>query len=165
MDPRRTLRAHLDSRQVSRVIYGSIIGLAVILALKRHPPAPGAVVATMLGTALAVALAELYSELIGGETRTRKRPDRARLRATAVDALFVAVGIAVPVIYFLLDVVGVLDLDSAFLLAQWTGLGLIVFYGLCGARLAGAGWPRAAVEGVALGLIGALLILLKAFVH
>jgi hypothetical protein len=29
---------HLRSRQVSRVIYGAIIGLALVVALEAHPP-------------------------------------------------------------------------------------------------------------------------------
>ena len=29
---------HLDGRQVSRVVYGSIIGLALVVGLEAHPP-------------------------------------------------------------------------------------------------------------------------------
>ena len=57
------LASHLRSGQVSRVIYGSIIGLALILTLEAHPPRVAVVVGTLLATALAVALAELT----GGE--------------------------------------------------------------------------------------------------
>ena len=49
---------HLGSRQVSRVTYGAIIGLALVVALQAHPPPPGAVIATLLGTAIAVGLAK-----------------------------------------------------------------------------------------------------------
>ena len=34
----RVLEDHLGSQQVSRVIYGSIIGLALVVALEVHPP-------------------------------------------------------------------------------------------------------------------------------
>ena len=57
----RFLVSHLRSNQVSRVIYGSIIGLALVVALEGHPPRSAAVIATLIGTAIAVALAELYS--------------------------------------------------------------------------------------------------------
>jgi hypothetical protein len=49
---RRFVATHLGSRQVSRVIYGAIIGLALVVALEAHPPAAGVVIATLLGTAL-----------------------------------------------------------------------------------------------------------------
>src|SRR4051794_13259570 len=35
---RRAVDAHLGSRDVARVIYGSIIGLALVVALGQHPP-------------------------------------------------------------------------------------------------------------------------------
>src|SRR5215208_4123582 len=47
---RRYVASHLDGRQVSRVVYCSIIGLALVVALEAHPPGPGAVIATLLGT-------------------------------------------------------------------------------------------------------------------
>jgi hypothetical protein len=50
----RYLASHLGSTQVSRVIYGSIIGLALVVALEAHPPPPGAVIATLVGSAIAV---------------------------------------------------------------------------------------------------------------
>src|SRR5215213_11425513 len=69
----QSVEAHLGSRQVARVIYGSIIGLALVVALEAHPPSAGAVLATLWATALAVGLAELYSDVVGTETRTRRR--------------------------------------------------------------------------------------------
>jgi hypothetical protein len=72
------LHAHLGSRQVSRVIYGAIIGLAPVVALQAHPPPPGAVIATLLGTAAAVALAEVYSWAYSASTALPElaSPDR-----------------------------------------------------------------------------------------
>src|SRR4051812_36692400 len=47
------LETHLGSQQVSRVIYGAILGLALTLGLERHPPGAGVVVATLFATAIA----------------------------------------------------------------------------------------------------------------
>jgi hypothetical protein len=41
LDVRTSVEAHLGSRQVSRVVYGSIIGVALIVALQSHPPSAG----------------------------------------------------------------------------------------------------------------------------
>ena len=50
---------------------------------------------------------------------------------------------------------------------NWTGAGLIGFYGYCAGRLAEATVPGALRQAVAVavGLIGALLITFKALVH
>ena len=129
---RRFVATHLGSRQVSRVIYGAIIGLALVVALEAHPPAPGVVLATLLGTAVAVALAELYSELVGFETGERRKASLSELRHLGADVAAVAFGIAFPAVFFVLAATGVLENEAAFTAAKWTGLGLIGLYGFRG---------------------------------
>ena len=163
--PRRLFVAHLGSPQVSRVVYGSIIGLALVVALEAHPPPPAAVIASLVGTALAVALAELYSELVGFETTRRRKADSGEVRSLGVDMAAVAFGIAFPVVFFLLAAFEAFEDETAFTLAKWTGLGLIGIYGFAGARMSGARMSTALIQATAVALIGAALILLKSLVH
>ena len=159
------LADHLRSRQVSRVIYGSIIGLAVVVVLENHPPAAGVALASVLGTAVAVGLAELYSELVGAELRIGRRIGRAAVVEELDNVGAVAFGVAFPAVFFLLAALDVRTVDTAIDVSKWTGLGLIAFYGFCGARLAGLSGRRALIEALAVGLIGGLLVGLKAIVH
>jgi hypothetical protein len=161
---RSAILAHLRSGQVARVVYGAIIGLALVVALEGHPPESGQVVAALLGTAVAVALAEVYSDTIGASMRGGGG-GRQRLGPIVEDGLAVAFGVAFPAVFFVLAAFGVLERDTAFALAKWSGLGLVGFYGYCAGRLAGAGRGRALLQGLAVGLIGGALILLKALVH
>ncbi|MGH2837287.1 MAG: hypothetical protein ACRDJY_02925 [Thermoleophilaceae bacterium] len=162
---RRAIFAHLASRQVSRVIYGAIIGLALIVALETHSPGIGSVIATLLGTAMAVALAELYSEVIGFEAVGRRKASRTELPHLAGDIVAVVFGVAFPVVFFLLAAIGVFEEDTAFEVAKWAGLGLIGLYGFAGARLSGNGRFNSLLKGTGVALIGAVLIGLKALVH
>ena len=162
---RRFVANHLGSRQVSRVIYGAIIGLALVVALEAHPATPGAVIATLLGTAVAVALAEFYSEFVAFETIGHRKAGRVEVRHLLADMLAVVVGIAFPAVFFLLAATGVLKDDVAFTAAKWTGLGLLGLYGFVGARLSGVGLPVALMQAAGVALIGALLIAVKALVH
>ena len=159
------IKAHLGSRQVSRVIYGAIIGLALIVALEEHPPSSSVVVATLLGTALAVGLAEFYSDIIGTETRTRRHVRRAELPDMIYDVAAVAYGIAFPVVFFVLAGADVIEEDTAFTIAKWSGVGLIAVYGFIAAHLAGDSVSASMLRALAAALIGALLILLKSLVH
>jgi VIT1/CCC1 family predicted Fe2+/Mn2+ transporter len=161
----RAIKAHLGSRQVSRVIYGAIVGLALIVALEEHPPSSGVVVATLLGTALAVGLAEFYSDIIGTETRTRRHVRRAELPDMIYDVAAVAYGVAFPAVFFVLAAADAIEEDSAFTIAKWSGLGLIAVYGFCASRLAGDSVSASTLRALAAGLIGAVLIGLKALVH
>ena len=159
------IKAHLGSRQVSRVIYGAIIGLALIVALEEHPPSAGVVVATLLGTAVAVGLAEVYSDFVGTETRKRRHVRGAELRDMVLEGAAVAFGIAFPAVFFVLAAAKAIEEDTAFTIAKWSGLGLIGFYGFWAARLAGDSLSGSALRALAVGLIGAFLIALKALVH
>jgi hypothetical protein len=162
---RAGLEQHLGSRQVGKVVYGSIIGLAVVVALQGHPPPAGSVAVLLLGTAVAVGLAEVYSEVVGVETSTRRPVTRPQVGHMVEDAGAVAFGVAFPALFFLLAALGVMDDDTAFSMAKWTGLGLIGFYGFWAARFAGAAPHRAVLKGLLVALIGAGLIALKALVH
>lgn len=162
---RRAIEAHLGSRDVARVIYGSIIGLALVVALDAHPPTATKMISILVGTAIAVGLAEVYSEFVGTEARTRHRVTRAQLRALLAEAGAVVFGAAFPAVFFVLAAAGVLDLDVAFDVAKWTGLGLICAYAFGAARLAGSSLWEALVHAAILGAIGGALIALKALVH
>ena len=159
------LEAHLGSRQVSRVIYGSIIGLALVVALELHPPGNGVVIASLVATAIAVGLAELYSEIVGTETRERHRITRAQVVEILDDVGAVAFGIVFPALFFVLAVVGLFEDDTAFTLAKWSGVGLIGANGIVAGRLSGASTLAAVLQGLTAALIGAALIAVKALVH
>ena len=163
--PGRFLASHLGSDQVSRVIYGSIIGLALVVALEAHPPSSAAVIATLVGTAVAVALAELYSELVGLQVKGHRRARGAERHELLADVAAVTFGVAFPAVFFVLAAAGVFQQDTAFDAAKWTGLGLIAIYGVVGARASGAGLVPSLIQGSAVALIGGALIALKALVH
>ncbi|RFU22033.1 hypothetical protein [Geodermatophilus marinus] len=162
---RAAVEAHLGSRRVARVVYGAIIGLALVVAGETHPPGAGAMAAWLVASGVAVGLAEIYSEVVGVETSQRHRVTRAQVRHMTGDAGAVAFGAGFPAVFFVLAALGLLELGTAFDLATWTGLGLIGFYGYWAARFAGAPVGRALVQATLVALVGALVIGVKALVH
>src|SRR3954470_21751689 len=162
---RRVIAAHLGSRDVAHVIYGSVIGLALVVALSAHPPSAAQATAAILGTAVAVGLAEAYSQLIGGEARTQ-RPIRPRhLRVAATEAGAVIFGAGFPAVFFALSAIGAMDLDLAFTLSKWTGFGLLCLYGFLAGRVSGSTVGGALLHACAVGAIGGALIALKSLLH
>jgi hypothetical protein len=162
---RHAIQSHLGSRDVSRVIYGAIIGLALIVALEDHPPSEGVVIGILLGTALAVGLAELYSDLVGIETRKRRHVRDAEFRQVARGVAAVAFGVCFPIVFFIPAAAGAIEEPTAFTIAEWSGVGLIGCYGFAAARLAGDRWPASVLRALVAALIGAFLIGLKALLH
>jgi hypothetical protein len=161
----RFIEGHLGSTQVARVIYGAIIGLALVVALEHDPPGAGVMAGTLVVTGVAVGLAELYSEIVGTEVRTGRRVDPARIREILADVAAVGFGISFPAVFFLLSSVGAMEVETAFELAKWSGLALTGFYGFWAARLSGLRLPAALAQAAAVAAIGAFLIGLKAVIH
>ena len=159
------MESHLGSGDVARVIYGSIIGLALVVALQEHPPTAATMASFLVGTAVAVGLAEVYSEYVGAEARTRRPVESAQLRQLLVDAAAVTFGAGFPALFFVLAATGALDIDVAFRLAKWSGLGLICAYAFVAARLSGAGPAGALIHAALLGVVGGALIALKSLMH
>jgi hypothetical protein len=156
---------HLGTTQVTRVIYGAIIGLALVVALEHHSPGAGNVAALLVGTAIAVGLAEVYSDVVGSQTRLRRRLRRREMGHLLDDAAAVTFGVAFPAVFFLLATLDAMEEQTAFTLAKWTGLGLIAFYGFCAGKLAGESVIGALLQAVAAALVAGALIALKALLH
>jgi hypothetical protein len=144
------------ARLSARVVYGAIVGLAVIVALQAHPPAPGVTAATLVATALAVALAELYSEVV-----TVRETSARSLR----EALGVAIGVAFPAVFFVLEAAGAIGENTAYTLAKWTGVAVIGGYAYVAARRAGNRNASAIAQALGIAAVGALLIGFKSLVH
>jgi hypothetical protein len=144
------------ARIESRVVYGAIVGLAIVVALQAHPPAPGVTAATLVATGIAVALAELYSEIV-----TVRETSRESLR----EALAVGLGAMFPAVFFVLEAAGAIGEAAAFVLARWTGVAVIGGYGYIAARRAGNSNLSAILQALGIAAIGALLIGFKSLVH
>ena len=156
---------HLSSDQVARVIYGAIVGLALVVAIEPHPPGAATMAAILLTTAIAVALAELYSDVVGTRIRIRGALGKERRLEVGKEVVAVAIGTAFPAVFFALAAADAIELDTAFGLAKWSGLGLIGFYGYMAGRLSGADVGKSLVHALAVGAIGAAVIIVKSLVH
>ena len=162
---RGAVAAHLGSRQVARVIYGAIIGLALLVVLEQHPPGAATVAGSLIATAVAVGLAELYSEVVGTETRTHHRVGRRELAEMSDDAVAVGFGVSFPAVFFILAALHAIELDTAFSIARWSGLGLIACYGYAAGRLSGQGQVACLIQAAAVAAIAGALIAVKALLH
>ena len=143
------------------MVYGSIIGLALVLALEAEPPDTRFIIASLWATAVAVGFAEFYSEWVGRATRSSLGIESEPWRVSAEDAAGVAFGIAFPSVFFVIATLGWVDISTAFSLATWTGMALIGSYGYVAARLSGSGIRKALLQATSLGLLALMLILFK----
>ena len=87
------------------------------------------------------------------------------MREIAEDVAAVFFGIIFPDVLFVLAAFGLFDVETAFTLAKWTGLGLIACYGFAAGRLSGSSVRSALLQALAVAAIGGALIAFKAVLH
>ena len=151
---------------VAKVIYGTIIILVVILAMEDHPPSPSGAVATILFSAFGVALAELYSDYIGTRIREKRDLSRAEVFHVMRHVSAVLIGALVPVPYFILGAFGIIREESAFVLAKWTLVTVLLFYGWVASRISGHSMKWSVAFSLGACTIGIFVVLFKeAFGH
>lgn len=159
------LEAHLASNEVAHVLYGTVVGLAVVLALQHDKYRSAKVAGFLIGTAITISLAGLFSEAISTQARRRAdltRADRRVLRRETVAELF---GCGFPAAFFVLAALGAIQERTAFLLAKWSGIALVVGYAYLASRLAGHARGRAVRYALLAALVGIVVVQLKALAH
>ena len=145
-------------------VYGSVIVLAVIVALDGTDVRPREVLASVLGAAIATVLAELYADYLAATIRAGRRPSAAERRERIGNAALGLLAAVLPAIFFLLAMLGAIELEAAFAAATWTGVGVVGFYAFVANRISGAGIGYSLAIGAAFTALGAVLVLLKALV-
>src|SRR5262249_62238547 len=99
----------ITAARATHAVYGSIIVLAVVTGLDEVSASPREAFFGVLGAAIAVALSEMYADMIGSTIRERRMPHRAEYREVRVGMAF-GVGAAIfPAILLLLAWLRVLE--------------------------------------------------------
>lgn len=146
-------------------IYGSVIVLAVIIALDETAIKPREAIASVLGAAIATVLAEIYADYLAGTIRAGRAPTKKERNLAFTDAAAGTVAAILPIAFFVLAALGVMEMPAAFDAAVWTGVAVVGFYAFAANRLGGMGITRSVLAGIAFAALGAILVLIKAAVH
>ena len=159
------MRIERTAERAARAVYGSIIALAVILTLQRADAGAGEVIPAVIGSVVAASLAELYAEYIALTIRDGHHPDRGRLGQELSDVVAGTIAAMLSLVPFFLEAAGVIELETAYDIAPWLGIGVIAAYTILANRLAGLSRMRAIAVTAAVVTIGLSLIVIKALTH
>jgi len=134
-------------------IYGTIVATAVIAAAGQHQPA-GIVLAETVVTLLVFWLAHVYAQVLSQPVRN--------VPATMGRELALLEAPAPSVLLLLLAALGLLGKGLAVNLALATAVAALVWWGVLTARRLGRAWPAALFAGAVDGVLGVVIIALKA---
>jgi hypothetical protein len=151
-------------RHADRAIYVLIAVLAISVALVDTGATAEQTFISVVGTAVALTLAEMFAARVGISIREGRRPTDDEVSdewEAAIAGLIVA---GVPILFFLLALVDVFDLDDAFRFAQLAGFAVLGGFTYEAARARGYGRPGSVIRGLGLLAAGEVLILLNSLV-
>ncbi len=152
----------IRGERAAHAIYGLIVVLAVMIVEADTTITTRQAIGTIIGAATITALAELYADYIGATIRARRHLTKSE---RDVEFRNIAIGFMtalLPVGFFVLAALDVIELQTAFDAAIWTGVGLLGSYAVVANRLAGFSIRRSLLIGLAFTLLGASLVILKA---
>lgn len=146
-----------------KVVYGSIVALTLIIVLDFDDAKAGAAVLSLLAALVAVGCAEAYAEFLE-EMLQRRRVLQGRERLTIVEgiALHLLPALA-PIAFFLLATVRAVKLETAYGLAEWTGVAVLGLFAFGAYRAAGASVGHSLLAGAGLTAVGLALVVVKLF--
>lgn len=156
---------HTEGHYAARSVYGSVLVLALLLALQKHPPSPYNAALLVAGTLIAVLAAEVYADLLGLEIDLGRPATPEERRAKFRELGVMTVAAEGPVAVFLLAGLDVIDDDLAFRLAVWLTIGVLFLAGFLARWLAGWSLLSSLVSACVTGGIGVALAVFKHFAH
>jgi len=156
------LREILTGYRAGKAVYGIIIALAIVISLETNPPDALEAEMTILLGALAVVIAEFYSDYLQRRIDRRGELTTAEMKQIGSHVGTVMFGALLPIPIFLLATFGVLSVASAFTIIKWMLVGLLFIYGYISCLISGVGITWSLILGSLVGSIGLVVVLAKA---
>jgi VIT1/CCC1 family predicted Fe2+/Mn2+ transporter len=150
------------AERARHAVYGSVIVLAVIVALDGTAARTREVIASVIAAAIATVVAETYADYLAETISVGRRPTRRENAEALRNAWAGLLAAILPVVFFVLTGLGLMALDTAFRAAIWTGVAVVGFYAVVANRVSGLSIARSVAAGTAFTALGALLVLVKA---
>ena len=166
-DHEQSAARHGDAHiAVARAIYGLLLVMTVLEAMEIPPPHAGwAGPELLVGTLLAVALAEVYSDVFAGMFVHKKRVCRDDLGHLGRETAPLLIGLPLPVAVLVISALGLVGIHHAIDAAQIIAYTSLMICGWWMARNLGARQSARLLGGITMFVIAFALVALKAAFH
>jgi hypothetical protein len=154
-----------EPNRVSRSVYGLVTVIGVLQIFQDHAPHGWQGVVVLFGTTFAVALLEVYSELIDDMIRQQRSLTRDETRRLARAAGPVFAGAQGPTIILALAAMGIISAHRAVDVAEAVAFISLFGFGFRAGRGAHRHWLRQIGTGLGLVAIGVVIVVIKVAVH
>lgn len=158
------IQKYYGNDRASKVVYGTILIYAYLIS--QHYSNHFTAVSLMVGTffaALAIVIAEIYSEIIG-KTIKQKKPLTKQQRSEIAQDSFAIISVSLwPSFIFLLSYLGLVTTQVAFNISYVFLITTLIVFSYWASRLSGFSVKRSVLTALIISAIGVSVVFIKYF--
>lgn len=145
----------------AKVVYGTIIAMAVLEPMSYSLPRSEIVIFTEFISMLAVVLAGTFSEKISAIMKQRQALPYTDLWPIFIKQAWVMAGMLAPLLFFGLSMTGFFTQEKALLFSEFTLEFILLSFGFLSRRLCGGSLLQSLAYGILAALVGLILVNIK----
>jgi ABC-type Fe3+ transport system permease subunit len=146
---------------ISRILYSTILVISVMESLDDYPTNSFAIMVIILLTVISILLIESYSHLLEEDIKYKRVTKPEGIRKIVKMQLPVFIAAIYPCLFFSLSLIGIIKVDTAFDLSEYSLAGMLFIYGFTARRISGAKILRSLFAGTISLLIGLMIANIK----
>lgn len=146
---------------ISRILYSTILVISVMESLDGYPTNSLVVILLILLTVISILLIESYSHILEEDIKHKRITGTEGVKRIIKLQLPVFIAIIYPCLFFILSLAGLISIELAFDLSEYSLAGMLFFYGYTARRMSGAKISRSLLAGLTSLMIGMLIANIK----
>ncbi|SRR5690606_5865262 len=150
-------------RGISKILYSTILILSVMEGFENYPANSFVIIAIIVSTALSIIIMESFAHTLEHDIENKRLSSNKQIIGIIRNQLPVFAAIVYPCIFFLMSAIGIISIEIAFDISEYSLCALLFFYGFNASRLSGGRFPRNTFYGLTSFIIGLLIANVKVF--
>lgn len=152
---------NIYTRGISRIIYATILVLSVMESMEDYPTNSVIIIVIIILTVVSILLIESYSDVLEHDIKHRRTTQFEGIFKIIKTQYPVFIAVIYPCLFFSLSAIGLIKIETAFDLSEYSLAGMLFVYGYTARRLSGAKILRSIFAGIVSLFIGLLIANIK----
>lgn len=151
----------LFQREISKILYSTVLLLSVMEGFENYPTNSFTIIGVVILTALSIMVMESFAHILEHDIEHKHLSTNKQISSVLKSQLPVFAATVYPCIFFLLSAAGIISIDIAFDISEYSLCAMLFFYGFHASRLSGGRFFRNAFYGFTSFIIGLLIANVK----
>jgi hypothetical protein len=152
---------NIFSKGISRILYSTVLLLSVMEGFENYPTNSFVIIGVIILSALSIMIMESFAHILEHDIEHKAISSSKEVISVLKSQFPVFAATIYPCIFFILSTTGILSIDTAFDISEYSLCALLFFYGFNASRLSGGRFSRNAFYGFTSFIIGLLIANVK----